>query len=155
MISALTPTMSWSPVSGATGYGLYVRDLVIDALVYDNDFVPNSTSLRLPPGTLTPGHNYRWNMRASNSAGYGGFSERFYFQVVPAPRLVSPTAIPGAAFQFWIVGATNQTCVVEASPDLLNWVPVATNSSPSGSFTFSDTTAANRAARFYRVAMLP
>ena len=74
---------------------------------------------------------------------------------VPAPRLISPTLIPGAAFQFGVVGATNQTCVIEAAADLLNWVPVATNSSPGGSFTFSDTTATNRAARFYRAAMLP
>ena len=142
-------------MSGATGYGLYVRDLVTDMLVYDNDLVSNVTSLPLPPSTLTAGHNYRWNMRASNSAGFGGFSGRLYFQVVPAPRLISPMIVPGAAFQFEIVGVTNQTCVIEASTDLLNWAPAATNSSPAGSFTFSDTTATHRMARFYRVTMLP
>jgi hypothetical protein len=155
MISTLTPTMSWSQVSGATGYGLYVRDLVTDTLVYDNDLVPNVTSLPLPPSTLTAGHNYRWNMRASNSAGFGGFSARLYFQVVPAPRLISPMIVPGAAFQFGTVGVTNQTCVIEASADLLNWVRAGTNSSSSGSFIFSDARATNLAARFYRVAVLP
>jgi hypothetical protein len=74
---------------------------------------------------------------------------------VPPLRLISPMIVPGEAFQFGVVGATNQTCVVEASADLLNWVRVTTNSSPSGSFTFSDTAATNRVARFYRVAMLP
>jgi hypothetical protein len=74
---------------------------------------------------------------------------------VPEPRLISPTLIPGAAFQFGTVGATNQTCVIEASTDLLKWLPVGTNSSPSGSFIFSEARATNLAARFYRVAVLP
>jgi hypothetical protein len=74
---------------------------------------------------------------------------------VPAPRLINPTLIPGAVFQFEIVGATNQTCVTEVSTDLLNWAPLATNSTPLGSFMFSDTTATHRMARFYRVSVLP
>jgi hypothetical protein len=74
---------------------------------------------------------------------------------VPAPRLISPTLIPSAAFQFGVVGVTNRTCVIEASTDLLNWRPVGTNSSPSGSFMFSEAGATNLAARFYRVAVLP
>jgi hypothetical protein len=74
---------------------------------------------------------------------------------VPAPRLINPMIVSGEPFQFEIVRASNQTCVVEASADLLNWVPVATNSSPSATFTFSDTAATNRVARFYRAAVLP
>ncbi len=154
VISTLAPVMSWNPVNGATSYGLYVRDLVTDKLVYDNDFVPNDTSLSLPRGTLMPGHNYRWNMRARNSAGFGGFSALSYFQVAPAPRLISGTIAPGGAFQFTIVGVTNHACVIEATADLLNWVPVATNLVFSGSITFSATTTTNIVARFYRVAVL-
>ena len=91
----------------------------------------------------------------SNTASQCSVVVRQAAAKMPAPRLISPTLIPGAAFQFGVVGATNQTCVIEASSDLLNWVPLATNSSASGSFTFSDATAANLAARFYRVAALP
>ena len=36
--------------------------------------------LVLPSGYLTAGHSYRWNMRASNSAGFSGYSTLFYFQ---------------------------------------------------------------------------
>ncbi len=72
-----------------------------------------------------------------------------------APRLTSPSILPSGTFQFGIAGATNQTCVIEASQDLLNWVPIATNSSPCGSFIFSDTTVSSHATRFYRVAVSP
>jgi hypothetical protein len=75
--------------------------------------------------------------------------------VVPAPRLIIPTMVPGGAFQFGIVGATNQTCVIEASADLLNWVPVATNTTIAGTLMFSDALANARPARFYRAVMSP
>jgi hypothetical protein len=48
-----------------------------------------------------------------------------------------------------VTGLSGQTYIIEASTDLVNWVPVYTNSS---SFTFSDT--ANWPYRFYR-AVIP
>jgi hypothetical protein len=94
-------------------------------------------------------------MRARNGAGFSDFSPRIYFQVAAAPQLINLRTALGALFQFDIVGATGVTCVVEASSNLLSWVPVATNYGASGSFTFSDKTASNGVAHFYRVAMLP
>ena len=93
-ISTLTPTMSWNASSGANNYGVYVEDVTTSTLVYNNDYVGNVTSLTLPSGTLTAGHSYQWNMRASNSAGFSGYSSLLYFQeqgAVPnAPTLISP-----------------------------------------------------------------
>ncbi|HQY88067.1 MAG TPA: GH25 family lysozyme, partial [Tepidisphaeraceae bacterium] len=97
-ISTLTPTMSWNSVSGATGYGLYIRDVTTDTIVYDNTSVGNVTSLVLPSGTLQPGHDFRWNMQASNSAGFSSYSSLLYFNTQPvvtipnAPTLNSPGA---------------------------------------------------------------
>jgi surface antigen len=88
-IPTLTPTMSWNAVTGATGYGLYVYDITASTLVYDNDSVPNSTSLIMPSGILTAAHSYRWNMRASDSAGFSGYSTLLYFQT--AAPLQPPT----------------------------------------------------------------
>jgi hypothetical protein len=44
------------------------------------------------------------------------------------------------------------TCVIEASTDLVNWVPVATNTVP---FTFVDTNASQFTRRFYRTVSIP
>jgi hypothetical protein len=90
-ISTLSPVFNWNKVLGATGYGLYVEDASTRSLCYDNDFVGNVTSLTLPPGTLQPGKYYIWNMRASNSAGFGPFSKGssgtfyFYTDSIPIP----------------------------------------------------------------------
>ena len=103
-ITTLTPTMSWNASSGANNYGLYVFDVASSTPVYVSDSVGNVTSFHLPPGCLLSGHTYRWNMRASNSAGYSDYSSTLYFQVqlagTPAPpTLKSPgsTTSPGTA----------------------------------------------------------
>ena len=94
-MSTTTPTMSWSAVSGATNYGLYVFDVTSNTLAYNNDTLGNVTSLTIPSGTLTSGHNFRWNMRASNSTGFSGYSSLLYFTIssaVAAPTLLAPGA---------------------------------------------------------------
>ena len=88
--------MSWNASSGANNYGVYIYDVTTSTLVYQNDYVGNTLSLALPSGYLTAGHSYRWNMRASNSAGFSGYSGLLYFQeqtvatVPSAPTLNSP-----------------------------------------------------------------
>ena len=42
-ISTLTPTMSWNASSGANNYGVYIYDVTTSTLVYDNDYVGNTT----------------------------------------------------------------------------------------------------------------
>ena len=79
-ISTLTPTMSWNAASGATNYGVYIYDVTTSTLVYNIDYVGNTLSLALPSGYLVAGHSYRWNMRASNDAGFSAFSALLYFQ---------------------------------------------------------------------------
>jgi photosystem II stability/assembly factor-like uncharacterized protein len=79
-ISNLTPAFQWNASDGATNYGLYIRDLTTNVIVYNNDYLGNVTSIVLPSGYLTEGHSYRWNMRASNSAGFSDYSQRLYFQ---------------------------------------------------------------------------
>lgn len=99
LITDFTPTFRWSAVSGATGYGLYIRDLTSGSLIYDNDSVPKGTSFTLPSGKLTEGHRYRWNMRASNASGWSGFSGYLFFQMAgPEPYLssVTPSSMPAS-----------------------------------------------------------
>jgi surface antigen len=100
-ISTLTPTITWNAALGATGYGVYVEDLGNSVLVYNNDSVGNVTQITLPSGTLVAGHNYVWNMRSSDSAGYTYCTTHFYFytQSAPAPSIssVSPNPITADA----------------------------------------------------------
>ncbi len=90
------------------------------------------------------------------------FTDGLQVQTVPItqagavqPRLVNPVHLPGGAFQFTIVGITNQACVIEASADLRNWTPVATNAPSPGPLPFTDTTAAHDPVRFYRTVISP
>ena len=55
--------MSWNASSGANNYGVYIYDVTTSTLVYQNDYVGNTTSLVLPSGYLTAGHSYRWDIR--------------------------------------------------------------------------------------------
>jgi len=59
--------------------------------------------------------------------------------------------IPGQ-YAVAITGISNLTYVVEASTNLINWVPVQTNTAP---FTFVDTNAARYSRRFYRSYYIP
>jgi len=59
-ITDLTPRMHWNHAPGATGYGLYVRDLTTGGtLVYDNDFVPYDDDLTLPSAQERQGGSAR------------------------------------------------------------------------------------------------
>ena len=83
VLSALTPTFSWNAVSGATGYGLFVRDIGSNALVYNSDVEPaplTGTSFTMPSGRLQAGREYRWNMTSLNDSGESGVSTTRYFQ---------------------------------------------------------------------------
>ncbi|MCR4417754.1 MAG: T9SS type A sorting domain-containing protein, partial [Ignavibacteria bacterium] len=105
-ISTLTPTFQWQSVSGAVGYGLYIRDMSTNTLVFDSDnSYPNGisgTSFTLPSGILQWGKSYRWNMRSRSSSGWGTqFSSPFYFQTqsqIQPPQItgVSPNPVIGS-----------------------------------------------------------
>jgi hypothetical protein len=47
-------------------------------------------------------------------------------------------------------GQLGYVCVIEASTNLVDWIPIFTNSTLSGSFAFTDQTATNIPSRFYR-----
>jgi RHS repeat-associated protein len=96
VLSSSTVTLSWSASSGATSYGVAVRDLVTNLLVVDS-----STSNTSVPVALSPNKPYRWNVNACNSAGCSNFTAVLNFQtpgvIPPIPTNTSPgtTASPG------------------------------------------------------------
>jgi uncharacterized repeat protein (TIGR01451 family) len=60
---------------------------------------------------------------------------------------VNPT---NGSIQMRLVGAANSSYVIQASVDLLNWTPVATNTPATGLWYFADPEFANFPNRFYR-----
>jgi hypothetical protein len=67
-------------------------------------------------------------------------------RVNPTPaRLVSPTILPNGRINFTISGQADTAYVIEASSDLVNWVPVG--SVPAGG-SFNEPRTSTQ--RFYR-----
>ena len=84
----LTPTLSWSPVSGADAYQIAVYDGASLVLVGYS----GSGSYTVPSGRLVYGHTYTWLVWAHNGFGWSNPSTGWSFTtgVPSAPVLVSP-----------------------------------------------------------------
>lgn len=83
-ISTTTPTLSWNAVSGAGYYGVYVRDMVANVLVVDDDCATTGTSYTVSSGILSNGGQYRWNIIAYQSCGstcQSNAASPLYFQI--------------------------------------------------------------------------
>jgi len=77
-VQLLTPTFSWNAAKGATGYGLYIKDLTTGQFVYPSTSSNPTTAtpltgtfFSLPSGYLVNSHDYVWNMTSFDSAGEG------------------------------------------------------------------------------------
>ena len=67
----------------------------------------------------------------------------------------SPSLRSDGRVQFGVVTSfPGKATVIEASPDLANWSPIATNVPPTNTFTFTDPSPATNGTRFYR-AVIP
>ena len=85
VLTTLTPQFTWNTATGATGYGLYIRDLTTYTLIYPNasgiTTTPlTGTSFNLPGGYLVYGHAYRWAMTSFTGSIESGQSSYRYFQ---------------------------------------------------------------------------
>jgi hypothetical protein len=71
------------------------------------------------------------------------------------PALSNPQIGSSGQFTFMVSGVPLATYVIQASTDLSNWNPIATNTLPAGGvINFSDP-AAPKTARYYRALQMP
>lgn len=70
-------------------------------------------------------------------------------------ELISAGVTGNGAFRCEVRGEAAETCVIQASPDLLNWVPMQTNILGATPFPFVDSDAPQYPFRWYRVVILP
>ena len=82
IIANTTPTLTWNSVSGATNYGVFVRDIISNILVIDNACATTATSYTIPSGILSNNKQYRWNVQANISCGscVSLYASPLYFQ---------------------------------------------------------------------------
>ncbi len=78
-----TPTLSWNAVSGATDYGVYIRDMYTNSLILNDDCASSGTSYIVPSGILYNGGQFRWNVQANVSCGScaSNFASPLYFTI--------------------------------------------------------------------------
>ncbi len=71
---------------------------------------------------------------------------------VPAApaQLATPVRLVNGRYQIKVMGETNRSYAMQASTNLVNWSPLATNIAFGGMFTFTDTNAPAFPIRFYR-----
>jgi len=65
----------------------------------------------------------------------------------------SGTGMTVNGFKLVLTAPTGSNVVVQASSDLNTWTSISTNSAPTGSVTYTDTSATTRSRRFYRAAI--
>jgi len=138
--------LTWTPVSGATSY--HVKRSTTSGSNYTTlatPSVPNYTDLGVTNGT-----KYFYVISALNATGESANSVET--NATPASPLVILTGASFANGQFGLqfAGSDTQSYVVETSTNLIDWMPVSTNSPSGGQFIFIDTNATDPA-RYYRV----
>ena len=70
--------------------------------------------------------------------------------------LVDPVRLQNGSFQFTVTNlVVGQTCIIQASTNLVDWDGISTNLVSAASFLFTDSEAAAAGQRFYRAWHLP
>jgi len=143
---------SYQPAQGGSGpnYFQYIDDEAYSGVVAGNGF-GNYQLLSTSP---VFGSAYEWLLPfdlAGNPRQPGNVAGVYAAQL-PVPMLLDEQAFSSSGFQFVVSNLVQGArYVVDASPDLLNWTPVATNTPSSISFLYTDSNATHLSDQFYRV----
>jgi trimeric autotransporter adhesin len=156
----VAPTISGAPRSLTLLVG---QDAVFEVgatgterLVYQWQFngtnLVDATNATLVLRKVTTGQAGAYGVTVTNLAGIASTSATCSVYSTTAAVLKAPPSQTGGRFQFTITGVPGFNYALEASTDLVDWVPLSTNTSP---FTFTDDAATNVPARYYRSVYLP
>ena len=129
------PTYQWkfkgAPLSGATASSLVITN-------------------------AQPANQGDYTVEISNGAGtIVSAPAQLTVWLSPFPPTLNNPSLESGAPAFDVTGPANIKAVILVSPDLLNWTPILTNSTPSGVWHFLDTISPPQAERFYRARLLP
>jgi len=67
-----------------------------------------------------------------------------------------PSVTVDGRLQFEVVTSfPGKPTIIQASPNLLDWIPISTNQPSSNTFTFTESSPATNSQRFFRVLVPP
>jgi hypothetical protein len=142
-----TATLTFKPSSHKTGTTIITVTLEDKARKINNAFTRTFTITVLSNNVATPSVANQAGTDPTNSATADLPGE-------PAPVTLESAGYVNGQFALTLAGVpgyepavSGTTYVIEASTDLVNWIPVYTNTAP---FTFVDTNAGQFSQRFYR-----
>jgi len=130
------------PISNATLYYTLDGSLPNTSSASYSSPLTISNSLTLRANAFAPGYT---NSVAANGA----------FTVLPGVVFTSSGLLTNGYFQVIIAGTTNKTYVLQASTNLINWIPISTNIPSATPFALVDSNAPGFALRFYRAVLVP
>jgi hypothetical protein len=109
--------------------------------------LPGSPAIAAGDSASAPATDQRGFPRPAGSADIGAYEFGY-------PPILAATRPPEGGVDISITGRAGQTCRLLASPDLVNWTAIATNSfDANGLFLFHDVAGTGQAQRFYRAVM--
>ena len=144
--------LAWTANNSQQWFGLSTRSGALGP----NSSVSVTVSISAGAQFLAAG--FRAETIAFNNVtdGKGNTTRNFSLSVYPPPLL---SVLPGSSpsqFHLRLAGVPSQTCLIQASSDLLKWLPIATNfSAPNGFLDYTDIAAGNFQRRFYRAVITP
>ena len=113
--------------------------------------LPSAVSPVLTLNKITTNQAGTYSVVVYNSTGSTSSTAELTVYATAAATLAS-TAHAAGQYALIVAGVPGYNYVVQASTDLVNWVPVQTNTAP---FTFVDTNASQFGQRFYRSVYSP
>ncbi len=139
----------WWKVSCESGYDFleFYLDSVLQSGRISGEIDWQQRSFTLGSGTHTLRWRYAKDISLSAGQDHGWVDQvSFVAEVIAQATLSLPRYVAGQ-FQCNVTGTAGATYVMQGSPDLVNWTPIATNTAP---FTFTDPNAGSSSIRFYR-----
>ena len=117
VLTTTTPTLSWTAVSGADSYGVWVAIGRIADEQYKiwSQVVTTGTSVTVPAGILAIDKEYTWSVCAYNTAGWGSWSDAWHFSIAQS-QLTAPVLLSPDDKETWIPSLHNYAITFKWSP---------------------------------------
>ena len=157
-INSLPGTPALAPPTITPNGGNYFASVGVTLTPSDTNATIYYTLDGSLPTTNSLQYSGAFNLTGNTTVTANAFETNFYNSIaVIAQFLVQPlnftseVFLPGQQFQLGFAGVSNDTYVLEASTNLINWTPISTNTASTNFFNLCDPNATNFQNRFYRV----